>query len=346
VDCGLSPVDPCDYPSWDSLLESRGDASVFDTSAWAKVLKETYGHRPFYLCRIEHGRLTELLPVMEVSSRWTGRRGVSLPFTDFIAPLGEQGRAVGSLYSAASDLGRERRWRHLECRGNNSSWPGSLPSLKFHGHAIDLSCGPEAMFQRLEGSVRRGIRKAEQSKVAIEHHSTPEGIKVFYELHCRTRRRHGVPPQPFRFFENIARYVLGQKRGFVAIARHEGKPIAAAVFFHFGREAIYKFGASDMSFQHLRPNNLVMWCAMKRLAEQGMAALHLGRTSLTNEGLRRFKLGFGAREEEITYSRYSFRTGSFVQDVDRAEGWPNHLFRLLPASLFRWAGSILYPHLS
>jgi Acetyltransferase (GNAT) domain len=346
VDCGLLPVDPCDHASWDSLLEARGDASIFHTRGWAQVLKESYCHRPFYFCRIEDGRLKELLPVMEVSSRWTGRRGVSLPFTDFTTPLREQGLGAERLYSAAVEVGRERGWRYFECRGNHSAWTGSLSSLKFYGHAVDLSDGPDALFQGLEGSVRRGIRKAQDSKVAVEYDSTPEGIKVFYRLHCGTRRRHGVPPQPFRFFENIARYILGQKRGFVAIARHEDKPIAAAVFFHFAREAIYKFGASDMSFQHLRPNNLVMWSAIKRLAEQGMSVLHLGRTSLANEGLRRFKLGFGAREEEITYSKFSFRANSFVRDIDRAEGWPNHLFRLLPAPAFRWAGSILYPHLS
>ena len=62
-----------------------------------------------------------------------------------------------------------------------------------------------------------------------------------------------------------------------------------------------------------------MWEAIKRYAENGFSRLHLGRTSLANEGLRRFKLGLGAREEKIEYYKYDFRKESFVSDVDRAE---------------------------
>jgi hypothetical protein len=123
-------------------------------------------------------------------------------------------------------------------------------------------------------------------------------------------------------------------------------PVAAAVFFHFGRQALFKFGASDYAFQQLRPNNLVMWEAMKRYAAEGFGSLHLGRTSLANEGLRRFKLGFGAAEEDIHYYRYDFASEAFVTSRDHAEGWHNRVFRGLPPPLLRWIGRMLYPHLS
>ncbi len=348
VDSGLHVVDPCEYLGWDDLLSGRPDAGIFHTSGWARVLRDTYGHRPFYFCRLEEGCLAELLPVMEVRSRLTGKRGVSLPFTDSVLVLQSEGRGEKPLYDAAVNVGRERGWRYLECRGDNSEsgWGGSASSVSFYSHTIDLTCGAETLFKGLESSVRRGIRKAEQKKLTVECDSTIEGVKAYYQLHCGTRRRHGAPPQPFRFFENIAHYVLGQGHGLVGIARLEAQPIAAAVFFHFGREAVYKFGASDLNFQHLRPNNLLMWEAIKRLAGQGLAALQMGRTSLGNEGLRRFKLGFGARETELSYSKYDFRKAAFVQDVDRAETWMNNVLRLLPGRLFRLAGALLYPHLS
>ena len=124
------------------------------------------------------------------------------------------------------------------------------------------------------------------------------------------------------------------------------RPVAAAVFFHHGRHALYKFGASDFSFQQLRPNNLLMWESIKRCAMQGQAQLHFGRTSLANEGLRRFKLGFGAHEERIEYRKFDFGKQTFVADTDRAEGWFNRMFRRMPLPLLRFAGKILYPHLA
>jgi hypothetical protein len=376
---GVTLTNPLELPDWDRLVEARGDATVFHTSGWAKVLRETYGHRPFYFSRIRGGKLEQLLPIMEVSSRWTGKRGVGLPFTDFCPPLqGEPGSR--GIFDEAMRVGRERGWRYLEYRGDLYTapkvndgrgrpsnrqartpalqqpqtplasrivdWQGTSASVSFYGHVVDLSRDEGALFRSLEGAARRGVRKAEQNKVEVDFSTSAEAIRTYFELHCRTRRRLGVPPQPVRFFENIARFVLSPGDGFVAVARHQDRPIAAAVFFLFGRQAIYKFGAWDSAFQHVRGNSLVMWTAIKRLAGDGFTSLHLGRTSLGDEGLRRFKLGFGAREERINYFRYDFRKSSFVSAVDRSESWANRIFRLMPAPLLRFAGSVLYPHLS
>jgi hypothetical protein len=339
-------IDPLLYPAWDSLLAAQARSSFFHGSAWARVLHETYGHQPAYFCRFATGQLTELLPVMEVSSLWTGRRGVSLPFTDFCAPLSSGEGDGHALYDAVLAQGRRRGWRYLECRGIVPGRPSARPSLAFLGHVIDLEPGPEALFNGFEGAVRRGIRRAEGSGLQIEFGADIESVKTFYALHCRTRSRHGLPPQPFVFFKNIARHVLDQGQGGVLIARAGLTPVAAALFFHHRRQALYKFGASDYAFQGLRPNNLVMWEAIKRYAGHGFTALHLGRTSLANQGLRRFKLGFGAAEHRIEYSKYDFSRRQFVLDTDRAQGWFNRLFQHLPLPLLRLAGQALYPHLS
>ncbi len=164
-----------------------------------------------------------------------------------------------------------------------------MASVGFHGHVIELECGEDALFKRLDGAVRRGIRKSEDAGLRAEFSTSLEAVREYFALHCLTRRRHGPPPQPFRLFHNIARYVLAEGHGFVATARLGQKPLAASVFFHSSSEAIYKFGASDYAFQKLRPNNLVMWEAIKRCTANGFARLHLGRTSLANEGLRQFK---------------------------------------------------------
>jgi len=134
--------------------------------------------------------------------------------------------------------------------------------------------------------------------------------------------------------------------GFVFTASHQGRVIAAAVFLHHRRHALYKFGASDYDAQDLRPNNLLMWEAILHYREQGFASLDFGRTSLANAGLRRFKLGFGPSERTIQYSRFDFRSNRYVTTADRAEGSLNRLFRCLPLPVLRLLGSALYPHLS
>jgi lipid II:glycine glycyltransferase (peptidoglycan interpeptide bridge formation enzyme) len=207
-----------------------------------------------------------------------------------------------------------------------------------------LSPGEARLWERLESSGRQAIRKAGKNGVKVEISHSPEAMEAFFLLQCKTRKKHGLPPQPATFFSNIHQHIVAQDMGMVALARHEGIPIAGAVYFHLGGQAIYKYGASDERFQHLRGSNLVMWEAIKWYLQKGMKQLNLGRTSLTNEGLRRFKLGWGAAEKKIDYFKYDFQKQGFVGDDDRASGWHNRIFRSSPVFMSRMAGNLLYRH--
>lgn len=339
------PINPLEQAGWDAMVAEHPQATFFHGAAWARVLSHTYGHVPHYFCKIKGGQLEELLPLMEVRSPWTGRRGVALPFTDLCSPLAGSASS-GHMLERVLEFGQSRRWKYFECRGGTSLWNKATPSLSFYGHAINLEADEQTLFANTEPSVRRGIRKSEQAGLRVKFGNDLEAIRTFFDLHCQTRRRHGLPPQPFRFFENIGRHVIIPGHGWVVSVQQDGRPLAAAIFFHFASQAIYKFGASDYAFQNLRPNNLLMWEAIKWYAAHGCKSLHLGRTSLNNEGLRRFKLGLGAQEERINYCRYDFSRAAFVTDVDRVEGWFNAVFRALPQPLLRLAGAKLYPHLS
>lgn len=283
---------------------------------------------------------------MEVRSGLTGRRGVSLPFTDFCGPLifdvaGRSNVLIEFLLSRA----REREWKYAEVRGWDAPVTGVEPSVGFRGHTVDLRGGADEIFDRCSGSVRRAVRKAERSGLTIERLRTREAMLDFYELHVRTRRRHGIPPQPRSFFLNIHNYLIEAGNGFVLIARQGSRAIASAVFLHFGRRAVYKFGASDERFQQSRANNLVMWEGIKLLAELGFDTLHLGRTSIANKGLERFKLGWGANEEPIRYFKFDPVTRDLITGRDNSSGLHTQVFRKLPAALNRLAGAIIYPHL-
>jgi hypothetical protein len=299
-----------------------------------------------YFCRRRRDRIDQLLPLMEVCSPLSGRRGVSLPFTDSCPPLDEALPDTTELYEEAMHYGRSQGWKYLETRGGFRHWHGAKPSLSFFAHHLDLARGEALLFENLKDSARRNIRKAERSGLRVERAVGPDAIKSFYRLHCETRRRHGLPPQPFRFFESISRHVLTAGKGWVFSVTLGDQPIAAGVFFHHGRRAIYKFGASNAAFQHLRPSNLMMWEAIKHYAAAGFASLDFGRTSQADKGLRRFKLGLGAAETQLDYCRFDFATDAFVTCPDRSHGWFNSVFSRLPLPILRWAGATLYPHLS
>ncbi len=339
-------VNPVERQGWDALLASHPGSTFFQSVAWAKVLRETYGCDPVYFTVTEGARLLALLPVMEVNSRLTGRRGIALPFTDVCDPLDQDSLLANAVIPKMLEYGRERGWNSFECRGGKDLFRSAPAFQSFWAHELKLFKDDRYLFARLESSTRRAVRKAEKLGVRTEISQSLEALQKYYSLHCKTRKRHGLPPQPFTFFLNIYEHILSQNKGIVVLARHEENLIAGAIYFQFGEQAIYKFGASDEAFQDFRGNNLVMWAGIRWFASKGVKLLHFGRTSVANEGLRRFKLGWGAEERRIDYVRYNLRNNRYEIGTDRAIGGHNQVFRRLPVFVLRLLGAALYRHMA
>src|SRR5262249_60508884 len=126
--------DPLRNPGWDHLVALHRDAGCFHTSAWAKVLHQTYNHHPFYLRFSRGRRLAALVPLMEVRSPFTGRRGVCLPFSDACEPLIFDPEAVDLVRDRLVRFARERRWKQLEKRGGKGFQTASSSIAKFYRH--------------------------------------------------------------------------------------------------------------------------------------------------------------------------------------------------------------------
>lgn len=340
----VEQVNPLERPDWDRQLATIPHATFFHSTAWARVLTETYGYAPIYLVVSRPEGPPGVLPFMEVDSWLTGRRGVGLPFTDECEPLCGDSETFQKLFQNALQLGRERGWKYMECRGGEKFFPEAPASLVHYTHCIKLQADEHRLFEGLEGGVRRAIRKAEKAGLKVEISQELSAVKAFYALLVKTRKRHGMPPQPFHLFRNIYQEVLRQNMGVVIVARKGHTPVGAAVYFHWGKRAIYKYGASDDRFQQMRGNNLVMWEAIKWCARQRLDSLHLGRTSLANSGLRKFKLGWGAEEGKIAYYKFDLHRQQFVVERDETEGWHNRIFRSAPQFASRLAGHLLYRH--
>lgn len=338
-------VDPRSDEAWDRLVLSHPHSTIFQTRAWANVLCQTYGHKPLYLRISEQGDPVALIPLMEVASPITGRRGVCLPFTDFCDPLLFGGDRSPLVLEAFSKLAHLRKWKYFELRGGRICQTSAKPAVTFYGHELDLRPGIEELFARFMSSARGAIRKAERSNLTIQIAQNIEAMMQFYRLHGQSRRRHGLPPQPVSFFRNIHHEIIKSGHGFVVLAKNETRAIAAAVFFRLGKKATYKFGASDERFHSLRANNLVMWEAIKSLAQNGVELLHFGRTSMENPGLRKFKLAWGTTEEMIEFFRFDIAAHEWVTARSRLFGFHNEIFRRLPLALNRMAGALIYPHL-
>ena len=343
MDRDVTIINPLEHPGWDDLVLNSPPCGFFHTSVWARVISEAYGYQPRYFTLLGEGRLRGLVPVMQINSVLTGCRGVSLPFSDYCEPAFEDVHLRRQLLAAVLEQGKEKGWRTFELRGGDKEWGGQPCSRYFH-HTLALSGDEAEILAGFRGSTRRNIKKASKSGVEITRSTSLAAVRSFHRLNALTRRDHGLPGQPLRFFRKLHEYVIAPGHGFVMLASHRGKTIAGAVFLHFGRGAEYKYGASDRQYQSLRANNLIMWEAIRWYSRRGCHTFSFGRTHPDNQGLLQFKRGWHPQEHTVHYYRWALRNGHPSHDPQTLTAIQPFIKRA-PIPLLNMVGSLLYRHM-
>ena len=340
----MNILNPINYKNWDRLLLECGDSQFFHTRAWAQVLKETYGYEPAYFALFKENKLAFVFPFAEVNSIFTGRRGISLPFSDFCPPFVAFKEIPSSVAKQIRGHGERANWRYFECRAAEIIFPGQPPSQTYFTHDLNLARTDHEFFSDFKANTRRNIKKAERSGLTVNIDNSLLSVKYFYRLNCLTRRRLGYPSQPFSFFRQVHKYAISQGYGIVVSAFLSNTCVAAAVYFFFGDQAIFKFGASDLEYQYIRPNNLVMWEAIKWLRDRGIQTMSFGRTNLEDRGLLRYKRSWGTIEKQIGYYRYDLKRNDFLFRT-KAVSLHREIFQRMPIPLLRLIGRLAYKHL-
>ena len=339
-------INPLGLRGWDDLVSSHPAGSFFHTSSWARVLVESYGYRPTYFSIRENGTLRALLPMMEIDSFLTGRRGVALPFSDYADPFAVDEAQYRVLAENVVQYGKKATWKTVEIRGGGYPWAEEVNSSDFLGHRLSLS-GTETEIQAgFRTNMRQNISRALKEGVQIEMSNSSDAVEAYYRLHCITRKSHGIPPQPLKFFRKIQEYILQKNMGSIILATFRNTVVAGIVLFHHGTKAIYKYGASSEAGKQSRANNLVMWEGIKWYKQQGFKEFCFGRTETGNVGLRDYKLGYGASEYLLPYYKFDLSKNSIVEK--RVEGISSFLercYQKVPIPMSRIVGSILYRHI-
>ncbi len=120
--------------------------------------------------------------------------------------------------------------------------------------------------------------------------------------------------------------------------------LASNIYLHFGEKALYKYGASELKYQNLRANNLVMWEAIKWYIKNGYKTFSFGRTEPENEGLRQFKNGWGTNEIKVNYYKFDLFSDELIQDNSKMSTWQKDVFNKMPIPFLKIFGNLTYKH--
>jgi CelD/BcsL family acetyltransferase involved in cellulose biosynthesis len=343
------PIEPLRDPRWSALVAEHPRSSVFHSVAWLEALQRTYGYQPIaYTTSPAGGRLENGLLFCRVNSWITGRRLVSLPFSDHCEPLADR-EAVGPLAEALQLALRTEKLRYVEIRPRSLGAvlpAGWRPAQDYCFHELDLRPDPDTLFRNFhKSSTQRKIQRAEREGLTCESGRSAALLDAFWDLLLLTRRRHAVPPQPKAWFQNLVD-CFGQALT-IRVAFQGRRPAAAILTISHKDTLVYKYGCSDASLSHLGGTQLLFWRAIQEARRDGLLTLDLGRSDCDNPGLITFKDRWGAARSTLTYSRFSASPGA---GGDAGAGWGGRIAKVvaprLPGSVLRLAGRMLYRHIA
>src|SRR5690242_18074603 len=98
------------------LTQHASDQFYFQP-AWLEMIASLYGYTPIQLTTTKsNGQISGFLPLCYMHSPLTGRRLVSLPFSDYCPLLAENEASANELVDQAIVLARQKQVRYLELR--------------------------------------------------------------------------------------------------------------------------------------------------------------------------------------------------------------------------------------
>ena len=344
-------IDPLTDPRWSEFLQKHPRASLFHSPPWLHALSKTYGYIPIVYTTSSAGEpLRNGIVFCQVESWLTGRRLVSLPFSDHCEPLVDTERDLDRIHTALEQEFRSGEWRYIELRPLLPRAPicglHHAP-LTYSFHQLDLTPYIGTIFRGFhKNSTQRKIRRAEREGLTYVVGSTKELVDDFYKLFTLTRRRHQLPPQPRAWFHNLIESFGDALK--LRVAFKGTRAVAAILTIRYKETMVYKYGCCDSRFNNLGGMHLLLWRSIQEAKAAGLRLFDFGRSNAEQQGLITFKNRWGAVQSVLTYSRYGLQDLKAPFYDLSSTNWTNktakYLFAHMSTVVLPTVGEVLYRH--
>jgi hypothetical protein len=340
-------IDPLSDPRWAALVESHPRSSVFHSTSWLRALQAVYGYEPVAITSCPPAAsLTNGVVFCRVKSWLTGRRLVSLPFSDHCEVLVDSPDGLDALLLHMTRDLDKGRWQYVEIRPM-SHRPGRDTglgeSLTYQFHRLDLRKSAQDLFRGFhKDCVQRKIRRAEREELKYEEGNSEALLQKFYRLLVTTRRRQFLPPQPLAWFRGLVAAFGNDIK--IRVASKGDLPVASILTLSNKKSVVYKYGGSVAALNKLGGMPFLFWKTIQEAKDKGLEELDLGRSDTDNTGLIAFKEHLGTAGTTLSYWRYPAPSPLVPRPA-----WQKNLARRLvqsaPDIALEAVGTLLYRHI-
>lgn len=327
---------------WDGFVKAHPQSSVYHTSRWHRAIEKTYGFKTRYLALKGDSGIRAGIPVALAKGIFT-RKLISYPFSDTCDPLTYCQDDFSELAACAQEFGKKQGATMLELRTCKFSYGPAQSESEYYAFELRLGNDEERLFNSLHRScVQRAIKKA-RSSMKVVNGTAPSDLKAFYTLQAATRKRHGLPVQPYAFFKNLWDEFKPQDKIHILLTENSGGFNGGILLLIFKDILYAKYLASKRP--ETGQSQLLLWEAVRMGIRQGLQVLDLGRVHCSNKGLLAHKSRWTKIKIPCDYIRVPekrFRINSESSLVSKAS---RQALRRMPSFALRLLGELFYKYL-
>lgn len=348
-------LQPEHMPKWDAFVEKHPLGLIYHLSGWKRVLEKSFSHIRGHFLAIEDDESGEIIagiPIYTVKSWLTGNRLVSIPFATLCDPLISSLSDMEIIWPVLADLYEKIGARYIELRawGFASSFdndPRFAVSVQHKHHYLILDRDPQELIRRFRSNCSNHIRKALKNQLELKVAQNENDLRVFFLFYLETRKRLGLPPIPYKFFQNFWDAFFPDDRMTLLLTIFEGRSIGAHLILKFKDLAISEAIGDRIEFRKLGISYYLYWEGIKLAYRESYRMFSFGRTSVQNQGLLSFKRGWGTVEESLLEALYPLRLSQKMKE--RESSWKYNAVKKIaertPNFLFHMLGNIVYRHM-
>lgn len=301
-------LDSKHYSDYQTFLHSIDKSLIYYTVSYKGFIQELLGCKSQYWVVVENDQITGVLPSMEMKGPH-GRVINSLPY------YGSNGGVLATTITARNAL-CEKYNRVVRERGVAAATFVTHPLMPIHGSLVAHDFVDERigqftlltnegdaaaeLLERLDGSTRRNIRKAEKSNVVV--HIDNKAIGFLEDIHRENMADIGGKAKSEKFFELLPKHFLPDEQYRIYVAEIEGELVAALLIFYFNKTVEYFTPVTRKEHRSAQPMAKILFEAMVDAATRGFRWWNWGGTWISQEGVYRFKRKWAA--DDFRYSYY------------------------------------------
>lgn len=187
-----------------------------------------------------------------------------------------------------------------------------MVSLNRQTVVVELEGSKEILWNSYSSLQRRNVRKAQKLGLMCEFTHVDNDIDRFKELYVQTMQNVGADSYYLfsdDYFDTLCRDLKSNLR--LCTVSKDQCVVASALILIYADKIHYHLAGSDINYQKMRPNNLLIHTVAEWGLQNGFRTFHLGggRSASPEDSLFRFK-------SAMSQSKRPFYVGKYIHDLN------------------------------